>query len=98
MTDTAAIRDVVERSFPEPWRVDVVVSNAGYGLFGAAEELSHEQIEHVIRTNLLGSIADPRGAATPTRAGCRAHHRALLLRRPGRVPGQLALEASARQP
>jgi len=56
VTDTAAIREVVERSFAQLGRIDVIVSNAGYGLFGAAEELSDEQIDHMIATNLLGSI------------------------------------------
>jgi NAD(P)-dependent dehydrogenase (short-subunit alcohol dehydrogenase family) len=56
VTDTAAIRAVVDRSFAQLGRVDVVISNAGYGLFGAAEELSDEQIEHIIATNLVGSI------------------------------------------
>jgi len=56
VTDTAAIRDVVDRSFAELGHIDVIVSNAGYGLFGAAEELSDEQIEHIIATNLVGSI------------------------------------------
>jgi NAD(P)-dependent dehydrogenase (short-subunit alcohol dehydrogenase family) len=56
VTDTAAIHDVVERSFAELGYIDVVVSNAGYGLFGAAEELSDEQIDHMIATNLVGSI------------------------------------------
>ncbi len=56
VTDTAAIREVVEHSFAELGRIDVIVSNAGYGLFGAAEELSDEQIDHMIATNLVGSI------------------------------------------
>ncbi len=56
VTETAAIRDVVDRSFAKLGRIDVIVSNAGYGLFGAAEELSDEQIDHVIATNLVGSI------------------------------------------
>jgi NAD(P)-dependent dehydrogenase (short-subunit alcohol dehydrogenase family) len=56
VTDTAAIREVVERSFARLERIDVIVSNAGYGLFGAAEELSDEQIDHMIATNLVGSI------------------------------------------
>lgn len=34
----------------------MIVSNAGYGLFGAAEELSDEQVNHIIATNLTGSI------------------------------------------
>ena len=56
VTDTAAIREVVERSFAQLGRIDVVISNAGYGLFGAAEELTDQQIDHMIATNLVGSI------------------------------------------
>jgi NAD(P)-dependent dehydrogenase (short-subunit alcohol dehydrogenase family) len=56
VTDTAAIREVVNRSFTRLRRIDVVVSNAGYGLFGAAEELSDEQISRIIATTLVGSI------------------------------------------
>ena len=46
VTDAAAIREVVERSFARLGRIDVIVSNAGYGLFGAAEELTDKQVEH----------------------------------------------------
>src|SRR5664280_2836738 len=56
VTDAAAIRQVVDRSFAELGRIDVIVSNAGYGLFGATEELSDEQIRHIVDTNLIGSI------------------------------------------
>jgi NAD(P)-dependent dehydrogenase (short-subunit alcohol dehydrogenase family) len=56
VTDVAAIREAVERSFARLGRIDVIVSNAGYGLFGAAEELSDVQIDHMIATNLVGSI------------------------------------------
>ena len=56
VTDTAAIRDVVERSFAQFGRIDVIISNAGYGLFGAAEELTDKQIDHIVATNLVGSI------------------------------------------
>jgi NAD(P)-dependent dehydrogenase (short-subunit alcohol dehydrogenase family) len=56
VTDTAAIREVVERSFAWLGRIDVIISNAGYGLFGAAEELSDKQVEHIVATNLVGSI------------------------------------------
>ena len=33
------MRNVVDRAFAELQRIDVVVSNAGYALFGAAEEV-----------------------------------------------------------
>ena len=56
LTDSTAVRDVVNRTFTNLGHIDVVVSNAGYGLFGAAEELSDEQVGHIIATNLSGSI------------------------------------------
>ena len=49
-------------TFDQVGRVDAIVSNAGYGLFGAAEELSDDQVEHVIATNLTGSITLIRAA------------------------------------
>ncbi len=56
VTDIAAIREVVDRSFERLGRIDVIVSNAGYGLFGAAEELTDEQIDDIVATNLVGPI------------------------------------------
>ena len=56
VTDIAAIRTVIERSFAQLGRIDVIISNAGYGLFGAAEELSDAQVEHIVATNLVGPI------------------------------------------
>ena len=68
VTDVPAIKAVVARAFAELGRIDVVVSNAGYGLFGAAEELTDEQIEHVIATNLTGSVQLIRAALPHLRA------------------------------
>jgi NAD(P)-dependent dehydrogenase (short-subunit alcohol dehydrogenase family) len=68
VTNTAAIHNVLERSFSELERIDVIISNAGYGLFGAAEELSDEQVEHIVATNLVGSIQLIRAALPHLRA------------------------------
>lgn len=46
----------VGRAFSQLGRIDVIVSNAGYGLFGAAEEVTDAQIDRQIATNLIGSI------------------------------------------
>jgi NAD(P)-dependent dehydrogenase (short-subunit alcohol dehydrogenase family) len=62
ITDSAAVRNVVDRAFAELQRIDVVVSNAGYALFGAAEEVGDAQIERQLDTNLLGSIQVARAA------------------------------------
>ena len=56
LTDTLAIRATVDQAFAGAGRIDVVVSNAGYGLFGTAEELQDAEIERQIATNLTGSI------------------------------------------
>jgi NAD(P)-dependent dehydrogenase (short-subunit alcohol dehydrogenase family) len=56
VVDGTAVREVIGRAFRELGRIDVVVSNAGYGLFGAAEELPEEQLRAVIETNLFGSM------------------------------------------
>jgi NAD(P)-dependent dehydrogenase (short-subunit alcohol dehydrogenase family) len=62
VTDSAAVHEVVGRAFDDLGRIDVIVNNAGYGLFGAAEELSDEQIRLQIDTNLIGPIQVTRAA------------------------------------
>jgi NAD(P)-dependent dehydrogenase (short-subunit alcohol dehydrogenase family) len=56
VTDAAAVRAVVGRAFADLGRIDVVVSNAGYAVFGAAEEASDAQLRRQLDTNLIGSI------------------------------------------
>jgi NAD(P)-dependent dehydrogenase (short-subunit alcohol dehydrogenase family) len=51
-----SIRPAVDGAFQRHGRIDVIVSNAGYGLFGAAEELMNEEIDRQVATNLTGSI------------------------------------------
>ena len=67
VTESAAVRAVVDGAFAAG-RVDVIVSNAGYGLFGAAEELTDAQVEHILATNLTGSITLIRAALPHLRA------------------------------
>jgi len=62
VTDTAAIHAVVNKAFAELGKIDVIVNNAGYGLFGAAEGLTDDQILHQINTNLIGPIQVVRAA------------------------------------
>ncbi len=54
--DTEALRAVVERTVADLGRVDVAINNAGCGVFGAAEEVSDEQLEGVLATNLTACI------------------------------------------
>ncbi|AZZ51890.1 SDR family oxidoreductase [Rathayibacter festucae] len=68
VTDAARTRAVVDEAFAELGTIDVVVSNAGYGLFGAAEELSDEQIDRQLATNVTGAITLVRAVVPHLRA------------------------------
>lgn len=68
VTDTSRVREVVDRAFADLGRADVIVNNAGYGLFGAAEEVTDDQIDHIVATNLVGSIQVVRAALPHLRA------------------------------
>lgn len=55
VTDPAQISETVKK-VTEEHTVDVVFNNAGYGLVGALEAVSDEQIVRQLDTNLLGVI------------------------------------------
>lgn len=56
VTEIERIHSFIPEMFKKHGRIDVVVNNAGYGLFGAAEELDYENIQKILDTNLTGSI------------------------------------------
>lgn len=62
VTNINEVNVVVQQAFKTHGTIDVIISNAGYGLFGAAEELTDEQVSHIIATNLTGSITFIRSA------------------------------------
>lgn len=68
LTDVAAIRTTVDAAFAAHDRIDAVVSNAGYSLLGAAEELGESAIAHQLATNLAGPIHLARAALPHLRA------------------------------
>jgi NAD(P)-dependent dehydrogenase (short-subunit alcohol dehydrogenase family) len=68
VTDTAQIRAVVERAFVELGRIDVIFSNAGYGLTGAVEELNDKELADTLETNLIGPIQLARAVLPHLRA------------------------------
>ncbi len=68
VTDATAVRHVVDQAFRDLGHIDVVVNNAAYGLVGAAEELTDDQIRQQVDTNLIGSIQVIRAALPHLRA------------------------------
>ena len=56
VTDDSSVKDAVEKIVLEKGRIDVLVNNAGYGLFGAFEDLSLDEIKAQFETNFFGVI------------------------------------------
>jgi NAD(P)-dependent dehydrogenase (short-subunit alcohol dehydrogenase family) len=56
VTDRDAVFAAVRRAHEHFGRLDVVVNNAGYGLFGMVEEVTEQEARDQIETNLFGAL------------------------------------------
>ncbi|MUL37556.1 oxidoreductase [Gloeocapsopsis dulcis] len=56
VTQPEQIQTALEQALATFGQIDVLVNNAGYGLIGALEEVSQEQIRRNFETNLFGAI------------------------------------------
>jgi NAD(P)-dependent dehydrogenase (short-subunit alcohol dehydrogenase family) len=56
VTDDGSVKDALKQIVLEKGRIDVLVNNAGYGLFGAFEDLSLDEIKAQFETNFFGVI------------------------------------------
>lgn len=56
VNDDVTVRNAINKIVKDGKRIDVLVNNAGYGLFGALEELSIEEIKAQFETNFFGVV------------------------------------------
>jgi len=68
VTDTASIQTAITATIEQFGAIDVILNNAGYGLIGAFESFTQEQIERQFHTNLFGLMAVTRCALPQLRS------------------------------
>jgi NAD(P)-dependent dehydrogenase (short-subunit alcohol dehydrogenase family) len=73
VTDASQARPALDAAIAAFGRVDVVVNNAGYGLFGALEDLPDDDVRRQFETNVFGALNVIR-AALPHLRRQRAGH------------------------
>ncbi|HEY0297288.1 MAG TPA: SDR family oxidoreductase [Bordetella sp.] len=73
VTDYASVQAAVQAAMRQFGRIDVLVNNAGYGQFGAFEELSVRAINRQFETNVFGTFRVTR-AILPIMRAQRAGH------------------------
>ncbi|HEY9697545.1 MAG TPA: oxidoreductase [Trichocoleus sp.] len=56
VTDEAQVKTAIATSLEKFGQIDVLINNAGFGLLGAIEECSAEEVESVYRTNVFGLL------------------------------------------
>jgi len=61
VTDEKQVRTAVEAAIARFGRIDILLNNAGFGLMGAVEEASADEVEAVYRTNVFGLLNVTRG-------------------------------------
>lgn len=73
VTDQAAVEDAVKRAHQHFGRLDVVVNNAGFGLFGTVEEVTPQQARDQLETNFFGALWVTKAALPILRAQRSGH-------------------------
>lgn len=94
VSDSDDVRRAVDDAVDRFGRIDVLVNNAGFGLFGALEELSDADLRREFETNVFGALHAIR-AALPHFRRQRAGHIVQISSLEGVAPGLAAESAYA---
>lgn len=67
VTDASSVESAVAETLKQYGRIDALINNAGYGLFGPFETATDEQIRHQFATNVDGIFAVTRAVLSTMR-------------------------------
>ena len=56
VTNRAQCFEVINKAYQHFGRLDVVINNAGYGVFGAVEEAAEQEVRNQFETNVFGTL------------------------------------------
>jgi NAD(P)-dependent dehydrogenase (short-subunit alcohol dehydrogenase family) len=56
VTKESSVQEAVEKIIQEDGRIDALINNAGYGLIGAEEDVSIEEVQKMLDVNFLGCL------------------------------------------
>lgn len=56
VNEDESIRIAIQKIISDSGRIDILINNAGYGMFGPIEEISIEEIKEQFETNFFGTI------------------------------------------
>lgn len=73
VTDTSSVPGAVGQAISRAGTIDVLVNNAGYGLFGAFEEVSDTEARQLFDTNVFGTVNVTRAVLPHFRERKRGH-------------------------
>ncbi|SNS88551.1 Short-chain dehydrogenase [Sphingomonas laterariae] len=68
VTDEAQAKVAVDAAIQRFGRIDVLLNNAGFGLLGAVEEATSDEVERLYRTNVFGLLSVTRAVLPHMRA------------------------------
>lgn len=71
ITDESQVKNAINQIVEKHGKIDILINNAGYGLFGASELIETEQIAKQMDTNFMGAVIVTKHAIKHMQSGAK---------------------------